>query len=130
MSVPHINFCKVPIKLFNLGLSSDELSILCYLFSLSNNEVVHPSRQTISDSIGLCKRSVDKIVKLLVKKGFLEYNKGYVKDTKKVCNQYRIRLENIDPTCIIKNIKQTQFENNSISECNEMIRQSVKEYNN
>jgi len=128
MNSIHTNFYKLPIKIYELGLSSNELAVLTYLFSLSGYRRVHPSRETIASKIGLSKRTVDKAIKLLVKKGFLEYDRGYIKGDLKVCNRYRVRIEKIDSACMVKSKKQVEKELPSESQCNEMIMESIQEY--
>lgn len=100
MNAIHTNFYKIPNKVFELGLSSNEFLVLTYLLSLSNFEIIHPSKQTIAFKTKLSKRTVDRAVNSLVKRGFLEYKRGYGFGTKRVCNQYRIILRKIDPKCM------------------------------
>jgi len=130
MQAIRTNFFKLPINILKFDLKGNELPVLVYLFYLSDNEVIHPSKQTIAKKLGLSRRTVDKVITSLVKKGFIEYNRGFMKDTKKVCNQYRIRVENFAPECLEKSQKQKDRENNNISECVDMIREFVPEYNN
>jgi DNA-binding transcriptional regulator YhcF (GntR family) len=125
MQTIHKNFFKLPTNILKFDLKGNELPVLVYLFYLSDNEIIHPSKQTIADKLGLSRRTVDKAISSLVKKGFVEYNRGFVKDTRKVCNQYRIRIENFAPECLEKSSKQVDRENHNEEECMEMIRKSV-----
>lgn len=119
------NFYKMPIKVYKLGLSSIELLVLGYLFSLHNNKSAHPSKETIAEYTGLSRRSVDKAIKSLVIKGYLEYDRGYSKGGKNISNKYRIRVEKIDSKCIGEKKEENE---NYIAECNEMIRESLEKY--
>lgn len=126
MDLIHTNFQKLPNRIFQMGLSSSEFVIICYLLSLSNNELVHPSKSTIGRYTNLAKRTVDRAISSLVTKGFIEYNRGFIKDTKKICNQYRIRIENFAPECLKKSQKQTDRENRNEEECQETIKQEIE----
>jgi predicted transcriptional regulator len=121
----HTNFFKLPTNILKFDLKGHELPVLVYLFYLSDNDIVHPSKQTIANKVGLSRRTIDKIIASLVKKGFIEYNRGFIKNTKKVCNQYRIRVENFAPECLDKSQKQIDRENENEEECNQMIRKSI-----
>lgn len=110
MNSIHIRFFKIPIQIYNLRLPCAELSILIYLCSLSGNAIVYPSKKTIATKVGLGKRTVDRAIKSLVAKGYLEYNRGFKKDNIQLCNQYRICMEKIDSACFEKSPKQIDSE--------------------
>lgn len=124
MNSIHINFHKTPNKIYELGLSASELLVLTYLCSLSNNPTIHPSKKTMASKTKLSKRTIDKAIKSLVIKGFLEYNRGFAKGTRQMCNRYRIRIEKIDPTCVNKSSKQIEQEEPGLLECSEMINEN------
>lgn len=127
MQAIHTNFFKVPTNLLKYDLSAKEFVVLMYLFYLADNEVIHPSKQTIANNTNLSRRTVDKAITSLVKRGFIEYNRGFIKDTQKVCNQYRIRVENFAPECLDKSPKQIVRENKNEVECMEMITELIEE---
>jgi predicted transcriptional regulator len=127
MNSIHVNFHKVPNKIFDIGLSKNELGVLSYLLSLTNNPTIHPSKTMIASKIKLSKRTVDKAITSLVKKGFIEYNRGFIKDTKRVCNQYRIRVEYFAPECIEKSPNQLARETRNVPECSEIIMELIEE---
>ena len=129
MQAIRTNFFKVPTNMLKYDLSGKEFVVLMYLFYLSDNEIIHPSKQTIANRTNLSRRTVDKAISSLVKKGFIEYNRGFIKDTRKVCNQYRIRVENFAPECLEKSPKQIEREDMSSAECSKMIMESIEEYN-
>lgn len=129
MNLIHSRFFKSPTKIYDLNLSSSELLVLSYLFSLSDNILVHPSKTTIALKTKLGKRTVDRAINTLVSKGFLEYNRGFKKENTKMCNQYRICVEKIDPNCLIKP-KELLKENDLLEkfEFDTMIRNSIQNY--
>ena len=122
MRTPNINFHKAPNKLYYLGFNPNEIAILGFLLSLSNNKIVHPSRVTIGKCTGMSKRTVDRTIKGLVSKGFLEYNRGFTKNGKKISNEYNILIEKIDPGCVKINVVDHDIETNDI------IRNSIENY--
>lgn len=126
MQAIRTNFFKVPTNMLKYDLSGKEFVVLMYLFYLSDNEIIHPSKQTIANRTNLSRRTVDKAISSLVKKGFIEYNRGFIKDTRKICNQYRIRVENFAPECLEKSQKQIDRENRNEEECQEMVRQEIE----
>lgn len=121
----HMNFYKIPNKIYELGLPKNELLVLNYLLSLVNYHTIHPSKKTIASKTGVSKRTVDKAISFLVDNGFLEYKKGFGIGTKRLCNQYKIFLDKIDPECTKKSQKQADRENTNEMDCMEMIRKSV-----
>jgi DNA-binding transcriptional regulator YhcF (GntR family) len=129
MNSVYANFSKLPHGVFDLGLSVHEGMVLVYLISLSNNEEIYPSKETIASKTGLSRRTVDKAVRGLVKRKFLEYKKGFISGRTKVCNRYNILLKNIDPTCVIKRDGRTDFEEDHIRECDEIIKNCIETRN-
>jgi len=96
MGLINSNFYKTPFKIYSLKLNSKELLVLGFLFSLADNKTIHPSKKTIALKIGISRKTVDIAVRSLVKKGYLEYDRGFSKDGKNVCNRYRICADKID----------------------------------
>lgn len=128
MNIIHSNFHKLPSKIYKLKLSAGEFVIISYLLYLSNNRLTHPSIVTISNNTNLSKSTVIRSIKSLVTKGYLEYNKGFLKGKLKMCNQYRVRIEKIDPMCVIKRYEQIEIEELDSMQCNEMIKESLEKY--
>lgn len=126
MDTIHTNFYKIPIKIYELGLPKNELMVLNYLLSLINYHTIHPSKKTIAAKTKLSKRTVDRAISFLVKKGLIEYKRGFGIGTKRVCNQYKILLEKIDPECIVKAQKQIDRENKNEEEYQEIVKQEIE----
>jgi len=126
MNSIHVNFFKIPNKIYDIGLSSGEILVLGYLLSLSNNKVVHPSKRVIANKIKLSKRSVDAAITSLVKRGILEYNRGYSKGNERICNQYHVIIENIDPICMLKSEKHHKKEVENSIIFDKIVKESVE----
>lgn len=117
ISKTHFRFYKVPSKVYSLGLTSNELLLLIYLISLSGFDFIYPSKKTISDNIGISKRTTDKTIDLLVKRGFISYKKG----GKNISNQYYIHFDKIDNLYYKSMITKTNLE----KDCDKMINKSI-----
>lgn len=128
MQTIYKNFFKVPANMLKYDLTGKEFVVLMYLFYLSDNEIIHPSKQTIAHNTNLSKRTVDRAISSLVKKGFIEYNRGFIKNTQKVCNQYRIRVEKFAPECLSESEKLDKKDDTNEVECINMINESILEY--
>ena len=128
MNSIHRKFFKVPLKIYDLKLTASEIAVLGYLLSLSANMIVHPSKKTISVKMKLSKRTIDKIMKCLVKSGYVEYNRGFKKNNVQMCNQYRVCIEKIDADCLIESPKQIERELPILLEYQDTVKQKIENY--
>jgi len=123
MELINNNFTKIPTKVFNLGLKTNEYVLLFYLFSIFNNGNIYPSRKKIAEKTNISIKTVDRVIKSLCNKGYITYKKGF----RGKSNQYKINLDKIDPECY-KLKKDSENEENI--DINEIIRKSLQEYGN
>ena len=64
------NFCPMPKKIFNLGMSAGEIAVYAYLMFRENRKTYqcYPSYRTIGDAVGMSRNTVKKYIDALVEK--------------------------------------------------------------